>query len=150
MSELQKLRFEKRNHYSSETDNALTRRLKPQYSDLFTSVLNLDSTSAFLIVLDGRGLVKHMNPSFQKASSHGIHETAGTYFCESLIASEDRERIHDHLHKAARNQSPQKFSATFLYKDGTRHKLDCSLLSLIDRKGDVEFMVLLAIEPEAK
>lgn len=148
MGELQKLRSEKRNHYSSETGDGFNKRLKPHYSDLFTSLLNLDSTSAFLIVLDGRGLVKHINASFQKASSHEIHETGGTYFCESLIANEDRERVHDHLRKASRNQSPQKFSATFLYKDGTRHMLDCSLLSLIDRTGDVEFMVLLAIDSE--
>lgn len=105
----------------------------------------LNTADALVIVMNTAGEVLVFNRACQQCTGYTLEEMQSTPFWDVLLLPEDREPIVDIIHHA-KTKVPKEFERYWITKNGDRRLIHWLNSVILDRFGDVEFIMGTGID----
>jgi PAS domain S-box-containing protein len=102
----------------------------------------LDTAPSLIMVLDAQGQIVRFNRACEELSGVPISEVAGRAFWEvPFLLDEDRASIRDGIPRLAASREPVLLDRTWLGKNGTRHTIAWTIVSLRAPSGATSYLI---------
>ena len=116
--------------------------------DFISAVLS--TVGALVIVMDVKGRIIIFNKICEQLTGYTFDEVKGKPFWDILLVPEERKSVKTVFKELKAGKFPNKHENYWVAKDGTRCFITWSNTSLLDNKGEVEFIIGTGIDITAQ
>ncbi|MDH4246312.1 MAG: PAS domain-containing protein [Deltaproteobacteria bacterium] len=106
----------------------------------------VDTEEALVVVLDRHGRVVRFNPSCERVTGFTQQEMIGRKIWDDLIPHEERAGVQQVFQNITAGMFPNTHENDWLHRDGTRHRLSWANSAIVDKTGQVEFIIGTGID----
>lgn len=111
----------------------------------FTNAI-VDTAGALIVVLDPKGRVLRFNHTCERLSGYAAQEVVGTPVWDALVADGDVAKTRAVFQQLSQGQMSNRFENEWVSKQGERIRVAWANTSLIDERGNVEFIVSTGLD----
>ncbi|MGM0646661.1 MAG: MEDS domain-containing protein [Thermodesulfobacteriota bacterium] len=111
----------------------------------FTNAI-LDTAGALIVVLDPKGRILRFNHTCERLSGYAAQEVVGTTVWEALVSKRDVGKTRAVFQELSQGQMSNRFENEWVSKKGERIRVAWANTSLIDERGNVEFIVSTGLD----
>lgn len=105
----------------------------------------LDTAGSLIVVLDRQGRVVRFNNACEELTGYTAAEIEGTEFWK-LLLPEERDEVMEVFGKLTAGQFPSTHRNYWVAKNGRRLLIDWSNTALLDREGQVQYVVSAGLD----
>jgi PAS domain S-box-containing protein len=107
----------------------------------------LDTAPSLIMVLDAHGHVVRFNRACEELSGVSMSEVAGLPSWDlPFILDDDRAEIRDNMARLAASTQPVKLDRTWLGRNGARHTIAWTIMSLRGQSGQTSYLIGLGAD----
>jgi PAS domain S-box-containing protein len=106
----------------------------------------LETTGAFIIVLDSKGRILRLNRAIEKLTGHTILETVGTFIWDLFLIPEEVENFKAIFEKLTPDIFPYEFQSRLKTRTGGYLWVMWSSTAIIREKAEIEFIITTGID----
>ena len=107
----------------------------------------LDTAPSLIMVLDAHGHVVRFNRACEELSGVSMSEVAGLPSWElPFIIDDDRAEIRDNMPRLAASTQPVKLDRTWIGRNGARHTIAWTIMSLRGQSGQTSYLIGLGAD----
>jgi len=107
----------------------------------------LDTAPSLIMVLDAHGHVVRFNRACEELSGVSMSEVAGLPSWElPFILDDDRAEIRDNMSRLAASTQPVKLDRTWIGRNGARHTIAWTIMSLRGQSGQTSYLIGLGTD----
>jgi len=106
----------------------------------------LDTANALVVVLDRQGRIVRFNRACEMTTGYRFDEVSNKFVWDLLLAPEEIESVKAVFVALASSQTPAQHENYWVGKDGARRLIAWSNAPLLDRAGQVEYVVATGID----
>ncbi|MBW8459028.1 MAG: EAL domain-containing protein [Thiobacillus sp.] len=112
----------------------------------------LDKAGALVVVLDREGRVRRFNRACEELSQYSFAEVEGKFVWDFLLPPEEQVEHEAAFNAIARNTHAllSAYSNCWIARDGTRRLVEWSNSLLLDKQGEMEFIVCIGTDVTEK
>ncbi len=101
----------------------------------------IETVGSLVVVLDREGRIVSFNSACQTATGYTAEEVQGKVFWEYLLIPEELEGVRAVFQDLRAGQFPNSHENYWVAKDGSRRLITWSNTALLDRNGEVEYII---------
>ncbi|MHB1402588.1 MAG: EAL domain-containing protein [Thiobacillus sp.] len=112
----------------------------------------LDKAGALVVVLDREGCIRRFNRACEELSQYSFAEVEGRFVWDFLLPPEEQVEHEAAFSAIARNTQAllSTYSNCWIARDGTRRLIEWSNSLLLDKQGEMEFVVCIGTDVTEK
>lgn len=107
--------------------------------DLLSKILN--KVGSLIVVIDREGRIVRFNKACEKFITYSCEEIKNKYFWDSLIVPERRENYQTFFKNLIAGKYNDKYEDFSLTKDGKYHLISWDNTVVLDRQGNIEYII---------
>jgi PAS domain S-box-containing protein len=111
----------------------------------FTSAV-VETIGALLVVLDKNGGIIHFNQAFEKTTGYAFNELTGRLFWDAFVPQDQKEMVKNAFRRIIANEYPLEEENHILTKKGELRLIAWSNNALLDKQGEIEFVLATGID----
>lgn len=105
----------------------------------------LNATDAFIMVLDAKGLVLHLNSVCEATTGCSLQDAKGKYFWDLFLTAQDAKVVKAAFDLIGESQFPERYENHLIGKDGTSHWVAWKNTLIRGGEEDVKYVVSTGI-----
>ncbi len=101
----------------------------------------LDTAGALVVVMDTEGRIQRFNRACEQTTGYRFDEVKGKAVWDFLIAPEELNSVKTVFEQIRNGQFPNHHENNWICKNGERRRISWSNTGLLDRNGEIQFII---------
>ena len=106
----------------------------------------VDHSAALVLILDPEGRITRFNPSCERTSGRTLTEVQGQHVWELESTPEERDERRVRFERLLSDRKTNDYEGTWTRPDGSHREIAWSNSLILDRDGDVEYVVCTGLD----